>query len=78
MATLTSSLSTAFIPAVGSFNVQSTGGAVILERRQTSGAVWAAVGVIEHGVGKIVDNPVAAAEYRFTTLSGAPTVQADQ
>lgn len=44
MATLIAELTTAFTPAVGDFNVQVTGAAVRLERRQTDGAAWALVG----------------------------------
>lgn len=78
MSTLTSALNTAFTPSVGSFNVQANGGNVQLERRNTSGARWAIVGVMTAGVAYVVDNPVGAADYRFVPVTGTPTVQADQ
>lgn len=78
MATLTTALATAFTPAVGDFNVQVTGASVRLERRNTSGAAWALVGVIEPNECKVVSNPIAAADYRFVSVGGSPVVQADQ
>lgn len=79
MTTLVSAVTTEFTPAVGTFNVQvASGGDACLERKQTSGAGWAAVGNIRAGQGFVVDNPVGGAVYRFTTLSGTPVVQADQ
>lgn len=78
MATLTTALSTIFTPAVGDFNAQVTGGVARLERRQTAGAAWALVGVLETNDCKVVSNPIAAAEYRFVRMAGSPVVQADQ
>lgn len=78
MSTLASTLNTVFTPSVGSFNVQVNGGNVQLERRNTSGAQFASVGVIPSGQALVVDNLVAGADYRFVGLSGTPVVQADQ
>ena len=78
MATLTTSLNTAFTPAVGDFVVQATGGVVALERRNTSGAAWAEVGRFTGNAAPIVSNPVAGVQYRFVSIEGSPTVQADQ
>jgi hypothetical protein len=76
MATLVSALNTEFTPEVGSFIAQTTGGEASLLRKNSAGAAFAAVGVIEDAV--IVDNPVAGAVYKFSASFGAPIVQADQ
>ena len=78
MATLTTSLDSAFTPAAGDFVVQATGGTVALERRNTSGAAWVEVGRITGNAAPIVSNPVAGVQYRFVSVSGSPVVQADQ
>ncbi|MEJ7932567.1 hypothetical protein WG922_21535 [Ramlibacter sp. AN1015] len=79
MATLTSSLNTAFTPAAGDFIVQCSAGTASLERRNTSGAGWVRVGEITGNNAFIVSNPVAGAQYQFVAVgSGTPTVQADQ
>ena len=78
MTTLTTALNTTFTPAAGAFIVQCTGGNAQLERRGSSSASWAIVGVVANGLASNIDNPVAAADYRFTGLSGTPSVQADQ
>jgi hypothetical protein len=78
MATLTSALSTPFTPASGTFLVQCTNGIAQLERRGTSGAAWAIVGVLKSGQALNVDNPASGVDYRFTGVSGSPVVQADQ
>lgn len=78
MATLVSAVNTTFTPAVGTFDVQCTGGDVRLDRRNTAGAAWAIVGNISNGQCFVVDNPVGSVQYQFVTLSGSPTVQADQ
>lgn len=79
MTTLCNAVNTTFTPAVGSFNVQvASGGVACLEREQTSGAGWAAVGNVQAGQAFVVDNPVSGAVYRFSTVSGTPVVQADQ
>ncbi len=78
MATLTSTLTTAFTPAVGDFNVQVTGGAASLQRRNTSGAAWAQVDVLLNRAA-IVSNPIAAADFRFVQVGAeVAVVQADQ
>jgi hypothetical protein len=77
MATLTTAVNTTFTPAAGDFIVQVAAGDVQLERRNTSSAPWVPVGPKLTGAW-IVSNPVAAADYRFTTTSQNATVQADQ
>lgn len=76
MATLVSALNTEFTPAAGDFIVQSTNGRAALMRKNTSGAAFAAVGVISEAL--IVSNPVADAVYKLVAHEGVPTVQADQ
>lgn len=78
MTTLVSAVATTFTPATGTFSVQCTGGDARLDRRQTAGAAWTAVGYISNGQAFVVKNPVAAQDYRFTTIGGTPVVQADQ
>lgn len=78
MATLTTSLNTAFTPAASDFVVQATGGVVALERRNTSGAAWVEVGRFTGDMAPIVSNPVAGVQYRFVSITGSPSVQADQ
>lgn len=78
MATLTTAFDTAFTPAVGSFNVQCSRGIAQLERRNTSGADWVPVGLLKQGESAIIDNPIAAADYRFVGMAGTPVVRADQ
>lgn len=77
MATLVSALDTDFTPAAGDFIVQATAGAAVLMRKNTSGAAFAPVGVIDKA-GVIVSNPIANAVYRLVAHTGTPTVQADQ
>lgn len=78
MATLTTTLNTAFTPAVGDFTAQVTGGAATLQRRNTAGAAWALVDAIVNRA-VIVSNPIAAAEYRFVQVGNdTAVVQADQ
>jgi hypothetical protein len=76
MATLVSALQTEFTPAAGDFIAQSTGGTAQLMRKNSSGAGFAGVGLIDGAM--IVSNPVAGAVYKFDTRSGSPSVQADQ
>ena len=78
MATLTTSLDTAFTPSTGDFIVQSSGGLAALQRRNTSGAAWVEVGTISGNQAMVVDNPVAGAQYQFVAVIGTPSVQADQ
>ena len=78
MTTLTTALNTTFTPAAGTFNVQCTKGSVKLMRRQTSGADWGISGVLANGQVGVVDNSVAATDYKFVAVDGSPTVQADQ
>lgn len=78
MATLVSAVNTTFTPAVGTFNIQCTGGDARLDRRNTAGSAWAIVGNVLNGQSFVVDNPVGNAQYQFVTLSGSPTVQAEQ
>lgn len=77
MATLVSALDTDFTPSVGDFIVQASAGAATLMRKNTSGAAFTPVGIIDKA-GVIVSNPVAGAVYRLTAHIGTPTVQADQ
>lgn len=77
MALLTAALATEFTPAVGDFNVQVTGGEAVLERKNSAGAAWAPVDVIEDRA-LVCANSVAGAVYRFRQLSGTCAVQADQ
>lgn len=80
MATLVSALATSFTPAQGDFIVQVTGGAAVLQRRNTSGAAWAPVETLDSGA-YVVSNPVAGAQYQLVAPPGsliAGTVQADQ
>lgn len=74
------SLNTVFTPAAGPFIAQATGlGPVFLQRRNVTAAPWAQVAQIS-GLGVVVQNPIAAAEYRFVS-EAAPTsvvVRADQ
>lgn len=78
MATLTTALNTAFTPAAGDFIAQATDARAVLQRKNTAGAAWADVGVIDGSV--IVSNPIAGAQYQFKALlaNTTPTVQADQ
>lgn len=76
MATLTTSVNTVFTPAAGDFIVQIPSIDVTLERRNTAGAAWLPIGPKMSGA-LIVSNPVAGADYRFTTV-GDTRVQADQ
>ncbi len=79
MATLTSALNTEFTPAVGPFNVQSTGGSATLQRKNSSGAAWADVGAIK-GAARC-DNEIAGAVYKFVSpalFAADVAVQADQ
>ena len=77
MATIATALDTAFTPAVGVFNCQATGGQIVLERRNTSGAGWAACGLFSGAVE--VNNAVAGAQFRAAAAPGStPTFQADQ
>ena len=78
MTTLVTALDTIFTPSVGVFSAQVTGGSAYLYRRQTDGAAWAIVGVLRTDLAVVVDNPVADADYKITTASGSPVVQADQ
>ena len=78
MATLTSALDTAFTPAAGDFVVQASGGAALLQRRNTAGAAWVNVGVITANNAFVISNPVASVQYQFTAQVGTPAVQADQ
>ncbi len=78
MATLTAALNTTFVPAVGDFIVQSSGGSASLWRRNTTGAAWVACGQLVPDAAAIVSNPIAGAEYQFTALSASVVVQADQ
>ena len=80
MATLVSALSTTFTPAAGDFLVQVTGGSAVLQRRNTSGAAWAPVELLDTGA-YVLSNPVAGADYRFVAPPSSlttGTVQADQ
>ncbi len=78
MASLVSALNTEFTPAAGDFIAQATGGAAILQRKDSSGVAFADVGLVDQAV--IVSNPVAGAVFKFITALtyGTPTVQADQ
>lgn len=76
MATLVSALETEFTPAAGEFIAQATGGQASLMRKNTSGAGFAAVGIIDTAV--VVSNPVGGAVYKFVKHYGSPVVQADQ
>ena len=77
MATLTTALDTIFNPAIGTVYIQVNGGKAVLERRNTSGAVFAPVGIVSGAMD--FDHRVAGAAYKFTTPSnGSVTVQADQ
>jgi len=76
MATIASALNTEFTPAAGDFIVQAIDGRAALLRKNSSGAGFAAVGVISGAF--IVDNPVAGAVYKLMAHEGTPTVQADQ
>lgn len=77
MTTLVSALNTEFTPSVGVFNVQVTGGEAVLERKNTSGAAWATVDILEDCAAECA-NSVAGAVYRFRQISGTVAVQADQ
>lgn len=76
MATLTTTVNTVFTPAAGDFIVQIASNDVTLERRNTAGAPWVPVGPKFNGA-LVIANPVAGADYRFTTIGNA-IVQADQ
>jgi len=92
MATISSSLTTAFTPGAGDFIVQVTGGSVQLQRRNTAGADWANVpsplNFTMSGTSSAVPlnassawtvaNPVAGAQYRAMLVAGSPVFQADQ
>jgi hypothetical protein len=78
MATIATALLTPFTPGIGSFIAQATAGEARLDRRNTSGAAWTAVGYLSFGTSAIVDNPIAGAQYQFVTTQGSPVVQADQ
>jgi hypothetical protein len=92
MATISTSLNTAFTPGAGDFIVQVTGGAVQLQRRNTSGAAWANVpsplnytmlgtstaSPLNDSSAWTVANPVAGAQYRAVAVTGTPVFQADQ
>lgn len=78
MATLTTTLTTTFTPAVGDFTAQVTGGTASLQRRNTSGAAWAQVESLTNRA-VIVSNPIAATDFRFVQVgSDTAIVQADQ
>jgi hypothetical protein len=73
-------LNTVFTPAAVPFICQATGAApVFLERRNVTAAPWAVVAQVS-GLALVIDNPVAGAEYRFTSTGGTTTVavRADQ
>lgn len=79
MAALVTALDTTFTPAAGDFIAQSTGAPANLLRKTANGAAnFALVGVVAAGQGVTVSNPVAGAVYKFTAVSGTPTVRADQ
>ncbi len=78
MAQICAAVNTPFIPEVGSFIVQCSAGAVALGRSAVTGGPYTDCGQITANSSFIVDNPVAGAEYRFTTISGTPVVRADQ
>lgn len=75
MANLTTAYATPFTPAVGSFNVQVTGGSAELMRRNNAGAAWAPVEVLGPGA-YVIDNPIAGALYKFTAPPGGTTAAA--
>lgn len=77
MATLVSALNTEFTPAVGDFIAQATAGQALLMRKNSSGAAFAPVGLIDKAA-VIVSNPIAGAVYQFLSANGSPVVQADQ
>lgn len=76
MATIASALNAEFTPAAGDFDVQVSGGAAELHRRQTAGAAFVRVGLL-HNEGGTVTNR-AGYVYKFVAVIGTPTVQADQ
>ena len=79
MATLTTALDTEFTPAVGDFIVQCTGSPANLLRKNVTGLTdFAVVGTLMPGAASIVSNPVAGAVYKFTAVSGTPSVSANQ
>lgn len=79
MTALTTALDTEFTPAAGDFIVQVTGGSPAnLLRKNAAGAEYAVLGVLESGAARIVSNPVSGAVYKFTAVSGTPSVRADQ
>ena len=77
MTTLVSALDTEFTPAVGDFNVQVTGGMATLLRKNTSGSAFAQVQSVISGAA-VCSNPIAGAVYKFSSLSSATVVQAEQ
>lgn len=81
MATIASALDTPFTPAATPFYAQVTGGQCALQSRGNGAAPWATVvaplGAPAAGAG-IIQNPVAAVEYKFVALSGSPVVLATQ
>lgn len=77
MAALTTTANSDFTPAVGDFNVQSTGGPAQLVRKNAAGAAFAFVGQIDAGAAVIVSNPIAGAIYQLQATA-ASTVRADQ
>lgn len=76
MATIASALDTEFTPAAGDFDVQVSGGAAELMRKQSAGAAFVSIGLL-HNEGAIVSNR-AGNVYKFVAAIGTPTVQADQ
>ena len=76
MATIASALDTEFTPAAGDFIAQATGGTALLVRKDSAGAAFADVALIDKAV--VVSNPIAGAVYKFQTRYGSPVVQADQ
>lgn len=78
MTQICSAVDTEFTPSATPFIVQVTGGTAALYRKNASGAAYAQVAIIGGNESPIVDNPVSGAVYKFVTVSGTPTVSADQ
>jgi hypothetical protein len=80
MALLTSAINTEFVPAIGNFRVQATGGNVVLQSKPVAGSEFAKDAEVIGGEAKIIQNVVLGTIYRFVpaALSGPAVVRADQ
>ena len=76
MTVLTTALNTDFTPTATKFAVNVTGGAVNLERKLESGAIYQNAGEISNAA-VMVDNVVGSI-YRLAPAFGVPTVRATE